>query len=74
MGHMHLYAVAFGAALFSGTGRISGHCGQRTVADTQKIDTVLAKRACVTQNTDYIIMLLMSVCQYDLESQRLLSG
>lgn len=51
---------------------ILGHCGHRT--DTQKIDIVLAKRVCVTQNTDYIIMLLMSVCQYDLDCQRLLSG
>lgn len=45
------------------------------MTDTQKIDTVLAKRVCVTQNTEhYIIMLLVSVCRYDLDCQRLLSG
>lgn len=45
------------------------------MSGSQKIDIVLAKRVCVTQNTEhYIIMLLVSVCQYDLACQRLLSG
>lgn len=58
-----------------GSQRIVGHCGHRMASDTQKIDIVLAKRVCVIQNTEhYIIMLLVSVCRYDLACQRLLSG
>jgi len=55
-----------------GLQRSLGHCGQRTMRDTQKIDIVLAKRFRVRiQN---IIMLPVSLCQYDLACQRILSG
>lgn len=58
-----------------GLQRILGHCGHGTVIDTQRIDTVWAKMVCVDQNTEhYIVMLLVSLCQYDLACQRLLSG
>lgn len=58
-----------------GLWRILGCGGHGAVSDTQKIDIVSGKRICVTQNTEhYIVMLLVSVCRYDLACQSLLSG
>lgn len=71
--HLFIYFWSHTCASAGRTVWGSVHTG--ALSDTRQIDIVFGKKIGVTQNTEhYVIMLLVSVCQYDLARQSLLSG